>query len=59
MAAAILVAKGIWDAKKMVNVEELDPEPFVALLDQMGLVTDTIEKNVKGGKKKKAAAGKA
>ncbi len=27
----------------MVNVEELDPVPFLALLDRMGLPTDTLE----------------
>ena len=38
-AAAILIAQGIWDVKTMVNVEELDPDPFVSLLDTMGLPT--------------------
>ncbi len=37
VAAAILLAQGVWDPKKMVNVEELDPEPFLKLLDNMGL----------------------
>lgn len=39
VAAAMLVASGEWDAKTMVNVEELDPDPFIALLDRMGLGT--------------------
>jgi saccharopine dehydrogenase-like NADP-dependent oxidoreductase len=39
-AAAILVAKGIWNPRTMVNVEELDPDPFLALLDRMGLPTE-------------------
>ncbi|WP_420023117.1 saccharopine dehydrogenase family protein [Cereibacter azotoformans] len=39
VAAAILVAEGTWDVKKMVNVEELDPKPFLALLNRMGLPT--------------------
>ncbi|MCG3206221.1 MAG: Carboxynorspermidine synthase [Elusimicrobia bacterium] len=43
VAAAILLAKGVWDPKTMVNVEELDPDPFIALLDKMGLPTK-IEK---------------
>lgn len=43
VAAAILVAQGVWDAKTMVNVEELDPEPFIALLDNIGLPTDVKE----------------
>ncbi|MBK8510077.1 MAG: saccharopine dehydrogenase family protein [Candidatus Competibacter sp.] len=40
VAAAVLVARGVWDPKTMVNVEELDPEPFIALLDTIGLPTD-------------------
>jgi len=43
VAAAMLIAKGDWDVKKMVNVEELDPEPFIDLLDQIGLPTDVLE----------------
>lgn len=37
VAAAILIANGKWDIKKMVNVEELDPDPFIDLLNKMGL----------------------
>lgn len=43
-AAAILVARGEWDVKHMVNVEELDPVPFIELLDQIGLPTEVEEK---------------
>jgi saccharopine dehydrogenase-like NADP-dependent oxidoreductase len=43
VAAAMLVAQGIWDPKTMVNIEELDPEPFIALLDRMGLPTEIKE----------------
>lgn len=39
VAAAMLVANGAWDVKKMVNVEELPPTPFLGLLDRMGLPT--------------------
>lgn len=39
VCAAILVAKGIWDVKKMVNVEELDPDPFLEVLSKNGLKT--------------------
>jgi len=42
-AAAILIANGTWDAKKMVNIEELAPEPFIDLLNTMGIVTDISE----------------
>lgn len=43
VAAAILVARGDWDVKHMVNVEELNPKPFIELLDSMGLPTEIIE----------------
>ena len=39
----MLVAQDIWNPQTMVNVEELDPEPFIALLDQIGLPTDVKE----------------
>jgi saccharopine dehydrogenase-like NADP-dependent oxidoreductase len=39
VAAAVLIARGIWDPKTMVNVEELDPDPFIELLGPMGLPT--------------------
>jgi saccharopine dehydrogenase-like NADP-dependent oxidoreductase len=39
VAAAILIAQGTWDTKTMVNVEELDPDPFLELLGTMGLPT--------------------
>lgn len=42
VAAAMLVATGAWDVKMMKNVEELDPKPFFAILDQLGLETRVI-----------------
>lgn len=39
VAAALLIADGTWDARTMVNVEELDPAPFLRLMDRMGLPT--------------------
>lgn len=39
VAAARLIARGDWDTGTMVNVEELDPGPFLTLLDDMGLPT--------------------
>lgn len=39
VAAALLIARGDWDVKKMVNVEELPPRPFLDLLNTMGLPT--------------------
>ncbi|MDD2661210.1 MAG: saccharopine dehydrogenase family protein [Methylococcales bacterium] len=43
VAAAMLVADGVWDTKRMVNVEELDPEPFIEILDRIGLPTEMKE----------------
>jgi len=43
VAAAMLVAQGVWDPKTMVNVEELDPDPFLELLNRIGLPTDVKE----------------
>ena len=39
VAAAMLIANGTWDTGTMVTVEELDPKPFLTLLDQIGLPT--------------------
>ncbi|MCQ0989412.1 saccharopine dehydrogenase family protein [Jiella marina] len=39
VAAALLIADGTWDVKKMVNVEDLPPKPFLELLGKMGLPT--------------------
>lgn len=43
VAAAILIAQGIWDVKKMVNVEDLDPRPFIRLLNRIGLPTRVMD----------------
>jgi saccharopine dehydrogenase-like NADP-dependent oxidoreductase len=40
VAAAMLIANGTWDAKTMVNVEELDPDPFIEILNRIGLPTE-------------------
>lgn len=39
VAAALLIADGTWDVGQMVNVEDLDPAPFIRLLNQIGLPT--------------------
>ena len=49
VAAAMLVAQGVWDPQTMVNVEELDPEPFITILDKIGL--PTVVKEIKPGGK--------
>lgn len=45
VAAAILVANGAWNVHKMVNVEELPPIPFLALIEKMGLPTRIRDKH--------------
>jgi len=37
VAAALLIATGEWDVKRMANVEELPARPFLELLGRMGL----------------------
>ena len=44
VAAAMLVAQGIWNPQTMVNVEELDPDPLLALLDKIGLPTVVLDR---------------
>jgi saccharopine dehydrogenase-like NADP-dependent oxidoreductase len=44
VAAAILVVNGDWDIKKMVNIEELDPDPYLELIKNMGLKTEIIKR---------------
>ncbi|MEZ5644937.1 MAG: saccharopine dehydrogenase family protein [Burkholderiaceae bacterium] len=39
VAAALLIADGTWDTGTMSNVEDLDPAPFLRLMDRMGLPT--------------------
>jgi saccharopine dehydrogenase-like NADP-dependent oxidoreductase len=43
VAAALLIATGEWDVKKMANVEELPPRPFLDLLGKIGLPTRVRE----------------
>jgi saccharopine dehydrogenase-like NADP-dependent oxidoreductase len=53
IAAAILVARGEWAPHTMVNVEELDPEPFLKQLGKMGLPTKVEVRTPKSGKPSK------
>ena len=39
VAAAMLIASGEWDVKKMANIEELPAQPFLGLLNRIGLPT--------------------
>lgn len=45
VAAAMLVASGEWDVKKMANVEELAPKPFLNILNKIGLQTCIRDEN--------------
>lgn len=45
VAAAMLIATGEWDVKKMVNVEELPPKPFINILNRIGLPTRIQDEN--------------
>jgi len=66
-AAAMLIASGEWDVRKMANVEELPAQPFLELLGRIGLPTRIVEHGVdspfKGGSSatstKQAASGGA
>ena len=40
VAAAMLVADGRWAPGTMVNMEELDPDPFLDILNHIGLPTE-------------------
>lgn len=50
VAAALLIADGTWDVRKMVNVEELNPGPFLGLLGEMGLPTSIKDKHYDTGR---------
>lgn len=45
VAAAMLIATGEWDVKKMANVEELPPRPFIDILNRIGLPTRIRDEN--------------
>ncbi|MDB5614063.1 MAG: Saccharopine dehydrogenase [Devosia sp.] len=42
-AAALLLADGDWDVRRMVNIEQLPPNPFLALIARMGLPTSIVQ----------------
>jgi saccharopine dehydrogenase-like NADP-dependent oxidoreductase len=45
VAAAMLIATGEWDVKKMANIEELPAQPFLGLLNNIGLPTRIKDEN--------------
>lgn len=57
VAAAILIARGLWDVRRMANVEELPARPFLELLGQMGLPSRIID--AQGDRPIEAVAGPA
>ncbi len=50
IAAAILVAQGAWNPRTMVNAEELDPDPFIKVLNRIGLPTEIKDTTPKDGR---------
>jgi len=48
VAAALLIADGAWDVRRMVNVEELPPQGFIALMDTLGLTTQVLDSEALG-----------
>ncbi len=45
VAAAILVATGEWDCLEMRNVEQLDPKPYINILNKIGLPNRIKDEN--------------
>jgi len=43
VAAALLIAQGVWDVRRMVNVEQLPAQPFIEVMDKIGLPTQILE----------------
>jgi carboxynorspermidine synthase len=43
ITAAVLLARGTWNPKTMVNVEELDPDPFLELMPEAGIGWQVID----------------
>jgi carboxynorspermidine synthase len=49
VTAALLLARGSWNPATMVNVEELDPDPFLELMPAVGIDWTTMELPLDGG----------
>lgn len=49
ITAAILLARGDWTPGTMVNVEELDPDPFLKLMPLVGIGWQVMELPLDGG----------
>jgi len=48
VAAALMIADGTWDVRRMVNVEELPPQAFIKLMDKLGLPTQVMDSETLG-----------
>lgn len=48
MTAALCLARGDWDSGTMSNVETLDPDPFMALMPEVGINWQVIDLPVDG-----------
>ncbi len=48
MTAALCLARGDWDSGTMANVETLDPDPFLALMPEVGIDWQVIDLPVDG-----------
>jgi saccharopine dehydrogenase-like NADP-dependent oxidoreductase len=57
VTAALLVARGPWDVGRLVNVEELDPDPFMALMPEVGLDWEVREESVELASRRQASTG--
>ncbi len=40
VTAALLLSRGVWNPRRLVNAEELDPDPFMALMPELGIGWD-------------------
>lgn len=49
ITAARLMANGTWNPRTMVHVEELDPDPFLALMPEVGIDWQVEELPLDGG----------
>ena len=49
VTAALLLARGIWNPGTMVNVEELDPDPFLDLMPEVGIRWSVMDLPLEGG----------
>ena len=43
VTAALLIARGPWNVGRLANVEELDPDPFMELMPEVGIAWDVRE----------------